>query len=245
MAQDFLRDVLRTGDASAGARRRLSILPVSIAAHAVAVGTMLIAPLAAEVEPPIPRPLSRELIQVMPTVMPPMPQPPRQIAPQARVSRDAAPVDPPPSIEPERPEEPSGPPGPAVEGAIPLGPGGPPGAFVGPPGGTLEPLPLPPPPPPRQPIRISDGIRAPRKLVDVPPMYPAVARQARVEGIVILEAIIDERGNVDRVRVLRSVPLLDEAAMRAVRSWRYTPTLLNGVPVPVLMTVSVHFTLRE
>jgi protein TonB len=76
-------------------------------------------------------------------------------------------------------------------------------------------------------------------------VYPAVARQARVEGIVILEAIIDERGNVDRVRVLRSFPLLDEAAVRAVRSWRYTPTLLNGVPVPVLMTVSVHFTLRE
>jgi protein TonB len=79
----------------------------------------------------------------------------------------------------------------------------------------------------------------------VPPDYPAIARAARVQGAVILEAVLDERGKVDRVRVLRSIPLLDEAALGAVRQWRYTPTLLNGVPVPVLMTITVHFTLHE
>jgi protein TonB len=68
---------------------------------------------------------------------------------------------------------------------------------------------------------------------------------ARVEGKVVLEALIDEQGRVDGVRVLTSVPLLDAAAVNAVRAWRYTPTLLNGVPVSVLMTVSVSFTLQR
>ena len=61
----------------------------------------------------------------------------------------------------------------------------------------------------------------------------------------ILEATLDEHGNVDRLKVLRSVPLLDEAALQAVRRWRYTPTLLNGRPVPVLMTITVRFSLRR
>jgi protein TonB len=64
------------------------------------------------------------------------------------------------------------------------------------------------------------------------------------EGVVILEALLDERGNVDRLKVLRSEPLLDDAAVEAVRRWRCTPTLLNGVPVPVLMMVTVRFSLR-
>ena len=78
----------------------------------------------------------------------------------------------------------------------------------------------------------------------VPPVYPAIAQQARVEGIVIIEAIIGADGRVQQARVLRSKPLLDEAALDAVRQWVFTPTLLNGVPVPVIMTVTVNFTLR-
>jgi protein TonB len=76
-------------------------------------------------------------------------------------------------------------------------------------------------------------------------VYPAAARAARIEGKVILEAIIDERGTVDRLRVLQSYPFLDAAAMDAVSKWRYSPTQLNGVPVPVLMTITITFRLQD
>jgi protein TonB len=88
-------------------------------------------------------------------------------------------------------------------------------------------------------------VREPRKIVDVRPVYPPIAQSARIEGIVILEAVINERGLVERVKVLRSVPLLDAAAVEAVGQWRYTPTLLNGSPVSVLMTITLNFTLRD
>jgi protein TonB len=64
------------------------------------------------------------------------------------------------------------------------------------------------------------------------------------DGIVILEAVIAENGTVRDVRVLRSIPLLDQAAVDAVRQWQFTPTLLNGQPVPIVMTVTVNFQLR-
>ena len=81
-------------------------------------------------------------------------------------------------------------------------------------------------------------------MTDVPPVYPPVAQAARVQGVVILEAVIGPDGRVTDVSILRSVPLLDDAAIEAVRQWEYTPTLLNGVPVPVIMTVTVNFQLR-
>jgi protein TonB len=75
-------------------------------------------------------------------------------------------------------------------------------------------------------------------------VYPAIAQAAKVQGIVELEATIDERGVVRNVKVVRSVPLLDQAAIAAVSTWRYTPTQLNGVAVPVVMTVRVAFSLN-
>jgi len=105
---------------------------------------------------------------------------------------------------------------------------------------------LPPPPPVRQePVRVGGAIRQPQKIREVAPVYPAIAQAARVQGIVIIEATIGADGHVVNARVLRSVPLLDEAALAAVREWQYTPTLLNGVPVPVIMTVTVQFTLSR
>ena len=88
------------------------------------------------------------------------------------------------------------------------------------------------------------NISPPTKVTDVPPVYPPVAQAARVSGVVILEAVIGPGGNVTDVKILRSVPLLDDAAIAAVRQWVYTPTLLNGVPVPVIMTVTVNFTMQ-
>jgi protein TonB len=104
-----------------------------------------------------------------------------------------------------------------------------------------------PPPAPAAPAAYRPGgvIREPRKLVDIAPIYPDIARAARVEGLVILEATIDERGVVTDARVLRSVPLLDAAALTALKQWRYTPTLLNGTPVRVLMTVTFRFSLGD
>jgi protein TonB len=91
--------------------------------------------------------------------------------------------------------------------------------------------------------RVGGRIREPRKLKTVVPAYPDIARQARVQGIVILEATVSPAGKVTSVRVLRGIPLLDAAAIDAVRQWEYTPTLLDGVPVAVLMTVTVNFRL--
>jgi len=111
-------------------------------------------------------------------------------------------------------------------------------------GATAIDEPPPPPPAPQSPLHVGGSIRPPMKIVDAAPQYPAIARAAHVQGIVILEATIGEDGAVRDVRVLRSIPLLDVAAIDAVRQWRFTPTLLNGEPVPIVMTVTVGFTLN-
>lgn len=96
---------------------------------------------------------------------------------------------------------------------------------------------------PGAPVRPGGDIQPPVKLRHVAPVYPELARRAGVQGLVVLECVIDPSGRVDRVKVLRGHPLLDAAAVEAVRQWRYTPTRLNGVPVAVLLTVTVQFRL--
>jgi protein TonB len=81
--------------------------------------------------------------------------------------------------------------------------------------------------------------------VHVSPVYPRLALDAHKEGLVILEAVIGEDGSVRDVKVLRSQPLLDQAAIDAVRQWRFTPSMLHGEPVPVVMTVTVNFTIDK
>jgi len=93
-------------------------------------------------------------------------------------------------------------------------------------------------------IRVGGNIKPPTKTVDVKPIYPPDALTARVQGVVICEAVIGPDGKVADVRILRSIPLLDRAAIDAVRQWEFTPTLLNGTPVPVIMTMTVNFTLE-
>jgi protein TonB len=78
----------------------------------------------------------------------------------------------------------------------------------------------------------------------VEPKYPELARRARISGVVILKVTVDEEGDVSEVRVLRGLPLLQEAAVEAVRQWKYSPTYLNGEPVPVSAAVTVIFNLR-
>jgi periplasmic protein TonB len=113
-------------------------------------------------------------------------------------------------------------------------------------GSTGDGVPQPPPPPPvpQKPVRVT-ALNMPTKVRDVAPVYPAIARAAGVEGVVIIEAVIAVDGTVRDARVLRSVTLLDHAALDAVKQWRYAPTRLNGVAVPVIVTVTVHFRLQR
>jgi len=93
-------------------------------------------------------------------------------------------------------------------------------------------------------VRVGGKIKAPTKIKDVKPEYPAAAQSAKAAGSVIIEATIGIDGKVIDAKVLRSVGLLDQAALDAVRQWEYSPTLLNGKPVPVKMTVTVTFKLQ-
>jgi protein TonB len=93
------------------------------------------------------------------------------------------------------------------------------------------------------PIRVGGNIREPRKMRHVAPSYPEMARIARVQGTVVVECTLTPEGRVADMRVVRGHTLLNEAALRAVEQWLFTPTLLNGVPVPVILTVTVNFQL--
>jgi protein TonB len=93
-------------------------------------------------------------------------------------------------------------------------------------------------------IRVGGKMKPPTKTKNVTPAYPAAAKSAGVAGVVIIEATIGADGKVVDAKVLRSVPMLDQAALDAVKQWEFTPTLLNGKPVPVVMTVTVNFKLK-
>ena len=79
----------------------------------------------------------------------------------------------------------------------------------------------------------------------VKPVYPPLARQARVSGVVILEAVIGKDGSVAEIKVISGHPLLQQAAIDAVSQWKYKPTLLNGEPVEVVTTVTVNFAFQQ
>jgi protein TonB len=171
--------------------------------------------------------------------------PPRSAPRAATSAPHYAPTEAPREIVPERPQPAEAVPDvPIAEGGVPSGFGGDAGAIPL----RMEGPPAPPPPPPVKPagpVRIHTGMQSPQKIVDVKPVYPPFARAAHVQGVVVLDAVLGVDGRVDQVRVLRSVPLLDQAAIDAVRQWRYTPTLLNGEPVRVLMTITINFKLDE
>ncbi|MCC7033508.1 MAG: energy transducer TonB [Acidobacteria bacterium] len=234
MPRDLFGDIERP-TVRVGTRSRYTV-PLSLAAHAVAilaiVGATVLGPVV------LPGLASSDIVYTTIT-LPPAPPPPAPPAPRDSAAPppnpNAAPTAAPEGIAPEpvRPADawPSDEP---VTGIVP-------GASTI---DTVMGEPPPPPPVPQVPVPVGGNIRPPTKVRDVPPVYPAIAQAARVQGIVILEATIGVDGVVQSARVLRSIPLLDDAALAAVRQWRYTPTLLNGTPVPVVMTVTVNFQLR-
>lgn len=142
-----------------------------------------------------------------------------------------------------------------VLGGVPGGiPGGVAGGVLG---GVLSPsnsiatappaiAPPPPPPPPTAvapagPVRVGGMVKEPRLVKLVPPVYPRLARNARITGTVVLEAIVTEEGKVAEIKVISGHPLLVQAAIDCVKEWEYEPTLLNGVPTPIILTAKVHF----
>ena len=221
---------------------RRSFTVVSIGVHSVVITSALLAQMVAVGALPSPhRPIMFDSSRFMPVDihLPPPPVAPTKHRTDA-VSDNAAPIVSPAGIREETGRE-----GNKAERTVGQVVGsaedGPP-ASIGDIGGTA--VAPPPPPEPAAPIRLHSGMATPVKIVEAAPIYPAIARSARVQGVVILEAVLDVHGSVESVRVLRSIPLLDQAAMDAVQQWRYTPALLNGRPVPVVMTVTVNFRLE-
>jgi TonB family protein len=93
----------------------------------------------------------------------------------------------------------------------------------------------------REPIRVGSNVLESKLVHKVDPVYPDAAKVARISGVVILQVTVGVEGNVLEAQVLRGHPLLTQAALEAVRQWRYSPTVLNGEPVPVTATVSLRF----
>lgn len=223
-----------------GARRRLTVT-TSIAIHAILVLLLVVIPLLGGVS--MPEAIGRIEAFVAPPALPPPPavQPPSPARSATPANPSAAPLHAPDTIAPEVSVPVSG--APDVPGALPIGPG-----YTVPrvPGGLGDVALSRPAPPPqrREPVRPGGDVQFPKRVAYVAPVYPGIAQSARIEGTVILEAVIDETGTVTNLRVLRSIGLLDAAAKDAVAKWRYSPTTLNGVTVPIIMTVTVTFTLK-
>ncbi len=92
-------------------------------------------------------------------------------------------------------------------------------------------------------VRVSAGVQQGNLISQVKPTYPAIAKSARIQGAVVLQAEISKQGTIENLRVISGHPMLVQNALDAVKQWRYKPYLLNGEPVPVETTITVNFTL--
>ena len=216
--------------------RKWYTVPVSVLLHTLALAVVIAAPLMATGVLPGPGSMLVFTAPAPPPSPPPPVQPTEQVAPRLEtpvVNPDVVPLRAPETIAPEPPPRTlvrqAG-----VSGGIPSGLSTSGLALAQPP---VQPAPAF--------VRPGGNIKEPRKIRTVQPAYPPVALAAKIEGTVILEATISKDGNVVDAIVLRSQPLLDQAALDAVRQWKFTPTLLNGEAVEVKMTVTVNFSLAK
>ncbi len=221
---------------------RSPVVVASIGVHVLVVIAVLVATAIAPDILPTPREAlafyePARLIDIELPPPPPAPRPPTAAPELPTVSPNAAPVVAPTAITPETWAPAFVPSSDGVVNGIV-------DSFGGDVHGVLDAPPAPVVTTPKEPVRMHRGIEAPDKVVNVAPTYPAVARAARVEGVVILEAVIDESGNVTSARVLRGDPLLAPAALDAVQQWKFKPARLNGEAIPVVMTVTVQFKLQ-
>ena len=218
---------------------------LSSAIHLLALGAIIAVPLLyiSTDSPRAPGMLAFVVTAPVPAPPPPPPPPPAGGAKSAATkpvptSGRVAAVEPPSELAPE------------AEVDVGIESGVPGGVEGGVPGGIVGGLPsdIPPPPPPqveRGPVRTGGELKAPALVRHVDPVYPILALQAQVQGVVILEAVVGRDGRVEDVKVLRSIPLLDAAAVDAVRQWQYSPLLLNGKPERFIVTVTLSFNVKK
>ena len=226
-------------------------IPLAYIVEIILVGVAILIPLI------ITQALPKTMLTISLVAPPPPPPPPPPPAPAApvrvikRISAEdlmKAPTVIPKTISRVK-DEPEPPPSASVGvvGGVPGGmPGGTPGGVLG---GIISSSAPPPPPPPKAatPKRINVGgqVEAAKLLVHPSPEYPPLAKMARIQGTVKLEAVISKDGTIQDLKAVSGHPLLRQAALEAVARWRYQPTLLNGEPVEVVTEIDVNFTLSE
>lgn len=184
---------------------------------------------------------------VAPPPPPPPPPPPAEVHVVKQVQTDIingqlrTPTKIPKKVEMIKEEEAPPPMMAGVVGGVPGGvPGGQMGGVMGSIIGSSAPMPKVATP---QRIRVSQGVVSGLKIREVKPVYPAIAKTARVSGNVVLQAEISKEGTIENLRVISGPPLLIQSALEAVKQWRYRPYILNGEPVEVETTVTVVFSL--
>ena len=250
-------------------RPRYMTATISAIAHVVAIGVAVGLPiLYASDELPDPPTMMAFVMDAPPPPPPPPPPAPKPaeptkpaakpnatvvqqpVAPRpiAQANPVAAPVEAPTSIKPETGLEGAPSSAPAkIDAGFERGVDGGTGVVGGAVGGLDVSAPPPPPPPPAPkpsgPVRVGGKIKAPQLAHRVNPSYPAMAQAAQAEGSVVLEATVDKSGSVRTVRVVRGNPLLDGAAIAAVKQWKYEPLMLNGDPMEFILTVTVNFSI--
>jgi len=220
------------------------LVSTTIQGTALAIIAVMSLVVASRELPPVPDMFA--FVADMPAVAPPPPPPP-----PVQTARATQPTPPPPNafaapteapleIQPE-------PVGAAIaEGGVPGGvEGGTVSGIVGSVPAVVEGPPPPPPPLPQGPVRIGGQLSAPALVKRVEPIYPPIAQAAAIDGIVILDAIVDEHGRIQSLKVLRGHALLAKAAIAAVEQWEYEPLKLNGTPTPFELTVSLWFHFDE
>lgn len=228
---------------------------VSFVVQCLAVGVMILVPLI--YTEALPRQQLMSFLLAPPPPPPPPPPPaampvaPKPIVREIEDGRLIAPKTIPKTIAMIKEEE-LPPPSASMGGVVGGVPGGVPGGTAGGViGGIISSTPVapPPPPPPKaeapKRIRVGGQVQQARLVSQPKPIYPPLAKQARIQGTVRLEALISKTGTIEELRVVSGHPLLVQAALDAVRQWRYQPTFLNNEPVEVATTIDVNFTLSQ
>jgi protein TonB len=230
------------------AKGRSATLAISIVLHSILIAAVIVIPLFFYDSLPAPDEAIRAFFVTPVVAAPPPPPPPPPAAgvrpaPRTPVAphpeepaKFVAPLDTPTEVKPEEGISLG------VEGGVPGGvEGGVPGGVVG---GIVGGLPQEAPPPVTKVVRVGGLIKAPQLLKKVDPVYPELAKQARLSALIILEATVDATGRVQQVTILRGSPIFDEEAIAAVKAWQYRPLLLNGVPTPFMLTVTLKFSFQ-
>ena len=239
--------------ATKGTKKNPWTIVVSFIFESILVGVMILIPLIYTEALP-----KQQLLTFLIAPPPPPPPPPPPAAAPVKVvrvvremddGRLTAPKEIPKEIAMIKEEDLPPPVSAGVVGGVPGGmAGGSPGGVIG---GIISSTPVapPPPPPPKveppKRIRVGGQVQSAMAISRPNPIYPPLAKQARIQGTVRLEAEISKQGTIEALKVISGHPLLVQAALDAVKQWRYKPTILNNEPVAVATTIDVNFTLSQ